>query len=271
MEHSSAFEANRKLWNARVPHHLSSRMYDVEAFVAGANSLTAIELELLGDVKGKRILHLQCHFGQDTLSLARMGAEVTGLDISDAALHEAAKLSDRMGVKAEWVLSNVVDHVPVLDDHFDIVFTSYGTIGWLPDLKPWAANIKRYLKPASAGEPGGRFVFAEFHPAVWMFDNDFTHVAYSYFNREVIAEEEQGTYADRNADIKLTSYGWNHDLGEVLSALLQEGLVLERFTELDGSPHDSFANTVRGADGLYRIKGMEGKIPMVYALRMHRQ
>ncbi len=264
MDHRTAFEQNRELWNARTPHHLASRMYDVESFVAGRNSLTALELELLGDVRGKRLLHLQCHFGQDTISLARMGAEVSGLDISDAALAEAAKLAERCGVKAEWVLSNVVDPAPTLDGRFDIVFTSYGTIGWLPDLKPWAANIRRYLKP------GGRFVFVEFHPALWMFDNDFTHVAYSYFNREAIVEEEQGTYADRDANIKLTSYGWNHGLGEVFSALLAEGLVVERFTEEDGSPHDCFANTVRCADGFHRINGMEGKLPMVYGLVVHR-
>ena len=261
MDHASAFEANRQLWNARVPHHLASRMYDMDGFLAGKSSLTAIELDLLGDVTGKRILHLQCHFGQDTLSLARMGAVVTGLDISDAAITEAKRLTHELGLKADWVLGNVVEHVPDLDGKFDIVFSSYGTIGWLPDLKPWAANIKRYLKP------GGCLVFAEFHPAVWMFDNDFTHVQYSYFNRGVIVEEEQGTYADRDAPIKLASYGWNHDLGEVLTALINEGLVLERFTELDGSPHDSFANTVRGSDGLYRVKGMEGKLPMVYGLR----
>ncbi|MBK8227147.1 MAG: class I SAM-dependent methyltransferase [Flavobacteriales bacterium] len=264
MEDRDAFEANRQLWNARVPHHLASRMYDVDGFLAGKSSLTDIELDLLGDVTGKRILHLQCHFGQDTLSIARMGAEVTGLDISDAALEEARKLAARCGSKADWVLSNVVDHVRELDGEFEIVFTSYGTIGWLPDLKPWAANIKRYLKP------GGRFVFVEFHPAVWMFDNDFTHVQYSYFNREVIVEQEQGTYADRDAPIKLASYGWNHDLGEVLTALINEGLVLERFMELDGSPHDSFTNTVRGSDGMYRVKGMEGKLPMVYGLTMRK-
>jgi len=264
MNEQEAFAANRALWNARVPHHLTSRMYDVEGFVAGKNSLTDIELELLGDVAGKRILHLQCHFGQDTLSLARMGAEVTGLDLSDAALEEARKLAQRCGLKAEWVLSNVIDHKPELVARFDIVFTSYGTIGWLPDLKPWAENIQRYLIP------DGRFVFAEFHPAVWMFDNDFTHVAYSYFNREVIIEDEKGTYADRDADLNLRSYGWNHDLGEVLTALLDAGLSLERFVELDGSPHDCFANTVPSADGLYRIKGMEGKLPMVYGLRMNK-
>ncbi len=260
MDQRKAFEANRKLWNARTPHHIASRMYDVESFVAGRNSLTALELELLGNVDGKRILHLQCHFGQDTLSLARMGAQVTGLDISDTAIDEAKLLTERCGLKADWVLSNVIDHRPELDGLFHIVFTSYGTIGWLPDLKPWAANIKRYLKP------GGRLVFVEFHPVVWMFDNDFTRIAYSYFNREDITEVEEGTYAERTAGVKLPSYSWNHPLGDVLTCLLGEGLTLERFAELDGSPHDCFNNAVTGADGLHRIKGMEGNLPMVYGL-----
>lgn len=260
MEKKDAFALNKAMWNARVPLHLASRMYDVESFIAGRNSLTALELDLLGEVTGRRILHLQCHFGQDTISLARMGAEVTGLDISDTALDEARKLAARCGVKSDWVLSNVIDHVPDLDGRFDIVFTSYGTIGWLPDLKPWAGNIRRYLKP------GGRLVFVEFHPAVWMFDNDFTRIAYSYFNRQTIVEEELGTYADREAEIKFESHSWNHDLGEVLTALLNEGLRLERFTELDGSPHNCFAGTVKGEDGLYRIRGMEHLLPMVYGL-----
>jgi 2-polyprenyl-3-methyl-5-hydroxy-6-metoxy-1,4-benzoquinol methylase len=164
MSTQDQFAANRALWNARVPHHLSSRMYDVEGFVAGRNSLTVIELELLGDVKGKDILHLQCHFGQDTLCLARMGARVTGLDISDAALAEARKLAERCGVAANWVESNVIDHRAELDGGSDIVFTSYGTIGWLPDLRPWAANIARrcgcsimtsrtWPTPTSTGRP----------------------------------------------------------------------------------------------------------------------
>ncbi len=259
-ELNAAFESNRDAWNARALLHVVSKFYAVEEFVAGENSLSAIELDLLGDVRGKRILHLQCHFGQDTLSMARMGADATGLDISDTALDEARKLTERCGLKADWVLSNVIDHQPTLDGLFNIVFTSYGTIGWLPDLAPWAANIARYLKP------GGRLVFVEFHPVVWMYDNDFTHVAYSYFNRELIVEEEQGSYADRTADIKLASYSWNHDLAEVLTALLEAGLRIDRFIEHDGSPHDCFNNTVKGADGLYRIKGMEGKLPLVYAI-----
>lgn len=259
-DHNSAFEANRLAWNERTKLHVGSKFYDVEGFVAGRNSLTALERELLGTVDDADVLHLQCHFGQDTLSLARLGARVTGLDLSDEAIVEARKLATRCGLNAQWVVGNVLDHRAELDGCSDVVFTSYGTIGWLPDLTPWAANIVRYLKP------GGRLVFVEFHPVVWMFDNDFTRVAYSYFNRELIIEEEQGSYADRDAPVKLASYSWNHDLAEVITALLDAGLRIERFVEQDGSPHDCFNNTVQGADGLYRIKGMEGRIPMVYGL-----
>lgn len=109
-------------------------------------------------------------------------------------------------------------------------------------------------------------MFAEFHPVVWMFDNEFTRVAYSYFNREVIMEEEEGSYADRSAAMNLPTYSWNHGLGEVLHEMLEAGLRIERFTELDGSPHDCFKKTVKGKDGLYRIAGMEGQLPIVYGL-----
>lgn len=260
MSHKDAFEANRVLWNARAANHIGSEFYDVEGFVSGRNSLSAFEMELLGEVKDQDILHLQCHFGQDTLSLARLGARVTGLDLSGTAIDEARKLADRCALEAQWILGNVVDHHEELDGRFDTVFSSYGTIGWFPDLDPWAGNIMRYLKP------GGRFVFVEFHPAVWMFDNDFTHVQYSYFNRQEIIEVEKGTYADRDASIDLPSHTWNHDLGEVCTALLTTGLRIEQFREVDGTPHDCFANTVKGADGLIRIKGFEGKLPMAYGL-----
>ncbi len=258
---AKAYDANRERWNALTAIHLRSAMYDVPGFLAGREPLSDLELDLLGDVNGERVLHLQCHFGQDTLSLARKGAHVTGLDLSNAAIEAARDLTAQCGLQAEWIVANVVDFQPALEGRFDTVFTSYGTIGWLPELTSWARNIRRYLKP------GGRFVFVEFHPLLWMFDNDFQELAYSYFNQEMIVETEQGSYADRNAPLIQKAYSWNHDLAEVLNALLSMGLRLERFHELDGSPHDCFANTVQGKDGLYRIRGMEGKLPMVYGLR----
>lgn len=255
-----SFALNRALWNARTMHHVGSKFYDIEDFLSGTNSLSAKELELLGDVAGRPVLHLQCHFGQDSLSLARMGAKVTGLDLSDVAISEARKLAVSARLNADFIEANVLDLQSALEGRFDIVFTSYGVLGWLPELETWATNIARYLKP------GGKLVLVEFHPAVWMFNNAFTEVAYSYFNREVIEETEMATYADGTAEINLKSHGWNHALGETITALLDAGLRIERFEELDGSPHDRFQRTVKGTDGLYRIAGMEGKLPMVYAL-----
>ena len=260
MNDQEAFNANRDLWNAMAEVHVRSAFYDVESFIAGRNSLTDLEIELLGDVRGRDLLHLQCHFGQDTLSLARMGAAVTGLDLSDVAIEKARELTDRCGLKAQWIRANVLDLQPALEKKFDIVFTSYGTIGWLPDLKGWAANIHRYLKP------GGRFVFVEFHPVIWMFDNEFKRIEHSYFNRRPIVEMQKGSYADKDAPIEMEAHGWNHSLADVIGALLAAGLRLDRFTELDGSPHDCFAGTVKGSDGLHRINGFAGKLPIVYAL-----
>ena len=252
---------NKTLWNAKTAHHINSDFYDVAGFLAGMQSLKPIELELLGDVQEKSLLHLQCHFGQDTLSLARMGASVTGLDFSEKAIEEARKLAEKAGLDARFVHSDVYDAPSALNEQFDIVFTTYGTIGWLPDIKRWAKVVADCLKP------GGQFVFAEFHPAVWMWDNDFTHIQYSYFNREEIVENETGTYADRDADISLPSISWNHSLGEVLDALMGASLRLEKFREFDYSPYDCFANTVEVEPGKFQIKGMEGKLPVVYALR----
>ncbi|MGV9013013.1 MAG: class I SAM-dependent methyltransferase [Flavobacteriales bacterium] len=260
MSYQDSFELNRALWNARTEHHMGSEFYDVEGFLRGSNSLSEKEIELLGEVAGKDVLHLQCHFGQDTLSLARMGANVTGLDLSDVAIAEARKLAESAGLNAEFIESNVLDPLPELEGRFDIVFTSYGVLGWLPELGTWAQNISRYLKP------GGKLVLVEFHPVVWMFNNAFTEVANAYFNSEVIEETDKATYADSNAEINLKSHGWNHSLAGSITALLDAGLHIRRFEELDGSPHNCFEKTVKGADGLYRIAGMEGKLPMVFAL-----
>lgn len=259
-DHQISFDLNRKLWNERVQHHIGSKMYDMEGFLNGKNSLSNGELELLGDVRGKRILHLQCHFGQDTLSLARMGAEVTGLDLSDTAIAEARSLAARMSLKTEFIMANVLDFQPALEGQFDIVFTSYGVLGWLPDLGGWAGNIARYLKP------GGKLVLVEFHPVLWMFDNELQRVTYSYFNSQVIEETEPGTYADREAAINLTSHTWNHSIAETVTALLNAGLRIAHLGEGDGSPHNCFPNTVQGADGLYRIRRMEGLLPITFAV-----
>ena len=139
-------DINRESWNAWAEVNFESAFYDVPAFLAGRNSLTQIELDLLGDVKGKRILHLQCHFGMDTLSLARMGAHATGADLSDKAIEKARHLAAEMRLDAQFVCCDLYSLPDHLKGAFDIVFTSYGTIGWLPDLDKWAEVISHFLK-----------------------------------------------------------------------------------------------------------------------------
>lgn len=255
---------NRALWNARTEVHVGSEFYGVPDFLNGGSTLKEIELELLGDVQGKTLLHLQCHFGLDTLSLARLGAQVTGIDLSDTAIAEARRIAESLGMAAEFVCCNIYDLPQHLDRQFDIVFTSYGVIGWLPDLDAWGAIVARYLKP------GGRFVIAEFHPAVWMFDDDFTHVQYSYFQQEAIVETVKGSYADRDADIENQSVGWNHSLDQTIRALLGNGLRITDFREYDYSPYDCFNKTVETAPGRFHIAGMESKLPMVFAIQAER-
>lgn len=232
----------------------------MEKFIAGETSLKDIELPLLGDVRGSKVLHLQCHFGKDTLSLARMGAQATGVDLSPAAIGQARALNAQLGLDAAFVCSDVYALPDVHEGGYDIVFASYGTIVWLPDMDKWAGVIARFLKP------GGKLVFADFHPAVMMYDDDLTHVQYPYFNTAPIHETESGTYADRDADIHMPSVTWNHSIGEVLQALLDVGLRLTSFHEYDYSPYACFGNMHEVAPGRFMVKGMEGKMPLVYSL-----
>ncbi|MFT5820917.1 MAG: ubiquinone/menaquinone biosynthesis C-methylase UbiE [Crocinitomix sp.] len=251
---------NKASWNNRTDSHLASEFYNVEGFLKGQSSLNSIELDLLGDVKGKKILHLQCHFGQDSLSLARMGAKVTGVDLSDKAINAGKELARKMDLDVQFIACDVYDLPQYLEDQFDIVFTSYGTIGWLPDMNKWADLIARYLKP------GGHFVFAEFHPVVWMFDDDFKTIKFNYSNAGPIKENEEGTYADKTANIKQDYVMWNHGLAEVVSALLSKNISIQKLQEFDYSPYDCFDHTVEFEPGKYRIKHLDDKIPMVYAL-----
>lgn len=251
---------NKQTWNNKTDVHIASDFYDVESFLNGKSTLNTIELELLGDVKGKKVLHLQCHFGQDTLSLARLGAKVTGVDLSDKAIERAKEFSGKLELDAQFICCDIYDLPQYLDEQFDIVFTSYGTIGWLPDLNKWATVVSRFLKP------NGKFVFAEFHPVVWMFDNDFKEVFYSYFNVAPIIEDESGTYADRYSEISAQTITWNHPTSEVLNALIQSGLEINSFNEYDYSPYNCFNETEEFEKGKFRIKHLGNKIPMVFSL-----
>lgn len=253
-------EINRKAWNQKAEAHLASEFYDMEGFMQGNTSLNPIELALLGDVKGKTILHLQCHFGLDTLSLARMGAKVNGVDLSDTAIAQAKEIAKETGSNARFICCDIYDLPQHLDQKFDLVVSTYGTIGWLPDLDKWAAVVSRFLKP------GGQLILVEFHPVVWMFDDRFEQVKYPYLNTGPIVETESGTYADPNAAISQECVMWNHGLGEVVNSLVGQGLDIISLEEFDYSPYDCFQNTVAVEPGKYRIAHLGAMIPMVYAL-----
>lgn len=240
-------EINRQSWNNRTEAHLKSDFYDLHGFINGKNSLNEIELNLLGDIRGKTILHLQCHFGQDTISLSRYGAEVTGVDFSDKAIESAKQIAKQTNANIKLICCDIYDLPSHLDDKFDIVFTSYGTIGWLPDLYKWAKIISKFLKP------GGQFVFVEFHPVVWMFDDHFEKIRYRYLNSGPILETENGTYADKKANITQSYVMWNHGLSEVVNNLISNRLEIKTLDEFDYSPYNCFNRTIEVEPGKYRI------------------
>ena len=251
---------NRDAWNKRVATHLESEFYDLDGWKAGKTSLNDIELELLGDVKEKSILHLQCHFGQDTLSLARMGANVVGVDLSDKSIAAARKLNTELGLNAEFVTSDVLELIGKIDQKFDIVFTSYGTIGWLPDLDKWAKVISHYLKPK------GKLVFVEFHPVVWMFDDAFEKIQYRYFKDEPIIETNTGTYTGTDETFEKTEISWNHGLAEVFRALENNELILKSFDEFDYSPYNCFSGMKELDERKFIIEKHGNKLPLIYSL-----
>jgi ubiquinone/menaquinone biosynthesis C-methylase UbiE len=253
-------EINRQSWNNRTDTHIQSEFYDQAGFLKGKNSLNDIELNLLGKIKGKSILHLQCHFGQDTISLGRLGADVTGVDLSDKAIDRAKQIAKDTNSNAKFICCDVYDLPNHLNEKFDVVFTSYGTIGWLPDLDKWAKIISRFLKP------NGQFVFVEFHPVVWMFDDNFDKISFRYFNSGAIIETENGTYADKKADITQSYVMWNHGLSEVINSLISNGLEINALDEFDYSPYNCFQNTLEFEPNKFRIEHLKNKIPMVYSV-----
>ncbi len=253
-------DINKNSWNAKIDTHLKSDFYFVEEFLKGRTSLNSIELELLGDIKDKSILHLQCHFGQDSISLSRMGAKVTGIDFSDKAVDAASDLAVKAGTDTRFICSDLYCLPEVLDQKFDYVFTSYGTIGWLPDLNRWAEIISHFLKPE------GKFIMAEFHPVVWMFDDDFDQLKYNYFNEKPIMETYEGTYADQSADLVQDYVMWNHSLADVLQNLIDKGIQINSFKEFDWSPYPCFKHVEEFEKGKWRITKFNNKIPMVYAI-----
>lgn len=257
------FDTNRDLWDRLAEINSKSAFYDLEGFKAGESSLSPVELEEVGGVAGRSLLHLQCHFGMDTLSWARLGAKVTGVDFSEEAIRLARELAGGLNIDARFVRSNVYDLPEALDERFDIVFTSYGVLSWLPDLKTWAKVASHFLKP------GGTFYIIEFHPVVYMLDEEKgDSFQFPYFHSpDPLVLETDGSYADRSADLSHTEYSWIHSLSDVINALIEAGLKLEYVHEFPFSAHDCFKFVEETAPRRFKIKGRSVDVPMMFSIR----
>lgn len=257
--------ANRRRWDRLADLHLESTFYDVAGFKAGKASLDGVELEGVGNVDGLTLLHLQCHFGLATLDWARRGAKVVGVDFSARAIRHARELAGELKLDARFVEADVCHALAHLGgERFDVVFTSYGTISWLPDLRGWARTIAGSLKP------GGRLFLADFHPVLWMFDETSSvedlRLAYSYFARDALREEERGSYAVPDADFTAVSYSWQHNLEDIVSTLLAEGLHLTSLREYPHLAWKWFNFMTQGTDGFWRMPAGAPDLPLMFSI-----
>ena len=232
--------ANKALWDHWASLHPRSAFYDNTSFIEHQMALNPIELDLLHDIKGKDVLHLQCHFGQDTISLKTLGAmSITGLDFSGEAISQAQQLAKDCNVDAAFIQRDALDVDPSRASAFDFVFASYGVVGWHPDAKAWMDAAFHYLKP------GGKLLLVDFHPVLWILDEDFKEVKYPYFNTGVIKEEREGSYASPEAE-KMVNYTWNHSISDLVKPIVDHpDRSMVFFNEYDWSPYEIFEATER--------------------------
>lgn len=263
-------EENRRSWDCWTDLNYNSAFYDVEGFKRGRLALDDIELAGVGDVTGKRLLHLQCHFGMDALAWARLGADITGVDFSGRAIERARELAAEIGIAAEFVCCDVADAREHVTGEFDIVFVNYGAISWLPDLKPWAATI------ASVLAPGGKLFVVDHHPALWVYDDTdpadtpvehaVLRYKYPYFGTDPIREEATGNYADPDSDVESVTFSWQHTFEDIVGALLGAGLRITDLKEYDRLAWAWFPWMVQGDDGMWRMPPGVGDIPLMFSV-----
>ncbi|MDP9067011.1 MAG: class I SAM-dependent methyltransferase [Actinomycetota bacterium] len=261
-------ESNRGLWDERTRVHVSSDFYDVASFKDGSrtNRLRPYEMEEVGDVRGKDLLHVQCHFGLDTLSWAQLGATVTGIDFSAESIGEARRLAAEVGLDATFVQSDVYDLPNNLTGDFDIVYTSRGVLGWLPDIGEWARVLARFVRP------GGFLYVTEVHPVLQAFDDEVElgelKLRYRYWSGDVIRMPVEGSYADPSAEFATThEHGWNHSLGEIVTAVATAGLHIEHLHEF---PFLEWPSPLleEQEDGTWRLPGeLDEKLPLFFSLK----
>lgn len=263
-------ELNRSMWNQKAPLHVASPRYDVAGFKAGRMTLRPHEIADLGAVADRDLIHLQCHFGLDTLSWARLGARVTGVDFSEPAVRSATQIARDIGIDACFVTADVYD-APAAVAHrtFDIVYTGVGALCWLPDMDRWARTVSDLLRR------GGQLYLFEFHPVKWMIEGSAPgaiEIRDNYFTPTEGYRDGGGvTYADASIPSAATpTIQWNHPIGEVVTALAQAGLRIESLRELDRDVLRQWDTMERASDGLYRMSPNRPSLPLMYVLRARR-
>jgi SAM-dependent methyltransferase len=264
-------QLNRASWDERAPAHAASPGYNLAAFrtdPAYLSDVVTFDLPLLGEVTGLRGVHLQCHIGTDTISLARLGARMTGLDFSSAALEQARALSEELGAGVDFVEADLYEAAEVLPNgEFDLVFTGIGALCWLPSVSRWAEVVARLLKP------GGRLFIREGHPVLWALTDPLPQgrleLGLPYFEQEEpLVWDEGGTYVETDVEFQHNrTLEWNHGLGEIVTSLLDHGLVLETLVEHDSIPWDAFpGHTEQLPGGEFRVKDRPGRLPHSYTI-----
>lgn len=258
-------DTNRARWDEMVPIHAKSTFYNVEGFLNGRLTLDDVERACVGEPAGKTLLHLQCHFGMDTLSWARLGAKATGVDFSEPAIALARDLNAQVGLDVRFIQANIYDLPELLDEQFDVVFTSHGVLTWLPDVWAWGEVVGKMLKP------GGRFVIVEGHPYTWMLEQENVttfDIRYDYFTRdEPYTWDEDGSYAQPDAQLEnRRTYEWNHPLGDVVTALVRAGLTIEEVKEYDACAWQALPFMVQRDEHWWTLPDGRPRLPFSYSI-----
>ncbi len=271
MTAADPFETNKRNWNERVGIHVRSRtgIYRTEDFRTGQTVLGPIEAAEVGDVRGKRLLHLQCHFGLDTLSLARLGADVTGLDFSETAIAAARSLSTETGVPGHFVLGNVYDAPTLVDGLFDIVYVTWGAICWLPDIRRWGRIVADFLAP------GGYLYLLETHPSASVLEQIDGRLVAHYDWRTPLEQplvfDDDTTYTEDSDLLKNSrTCSWNHSLSDIVGGLLDQGLRLAFLREHETLPYRHVDMMVEAGSGMFRLPDGQPRLPLAFSLKMVR-
>lgn len=255
---------NRANWDERTAIHLRSQFYDVDGWLREGRGPRPREVAALGDVAGQRLLHLQCHFGLDTLAWARAGAVVTGLDFSPVAVEAARDLAERAGLaaRATFVCADVYQAAEALGHAtFDVVYVSLGALCWLPHVEPWAAQVGALLAP------GGRFYLHDVHPLALALDDDGFTLTHDYFEEvEPFVDDSGETYTDTDAPIAARNYSWSHGIGETVTALIHHGLVIETLTEHDWTTGGRLSWLVPAGENRQTTPPGRARIPLSFTV-----